>query len=238
MSELISLRVKEAATRLHLANLDEKLHHLRGDQPVIWGLRLARSSRNLSLAWQSNPGGLTLRIVGGRPVPLRLSLVGMWLLTAICAITCIHSSNALATTAVPTCSASQLRMSIFDGGGAYSAAGNQAEAFIFRNISQSVCTLRGYPKLRFTPDSFKGESTKILHAGGQIFVAVPPRLVVIKPSGSAASFGLSFGDAYNQSPVYNGASCMTRTANVWLPVQPHPYSVAFTSGLKMALLQV
>jgi hypothetical protein len=123
-------------------------------------------------------------------------------------------------------------MSIFDGRGGYSAAGNQAEAFIFRNTSKTVCSLQGYPKFRFTPDSFKGRSTKITHNGGQIFVAVPPRLVVIKPSDSA-SFGLSYGDAYNQSPIYNGASCTTRTASVRLPVQPRPYSIAFTSELKI-----
>jgi len=178
-------------------------------------------------------GGLALSIISSyRQILLQISFGALWLIASVGAVTFFPSTDALATTAVPRCSASQLRMSIFDGRGGYSAAGNQAEAFIFRNTSKTVCSLQGYPKFRFTPDSFKGRSTKITHNGGQIFVAVPPRLVVIKPSDSA-SFGLSYGDAYNQSPIYNGASCMTRTASVRLPVQPRPYSIAFTSELKI-----
>lgn len=168
-----------------------------------------------------------------RRILLRISLGALWPIASVGAVTFFPSTDALATTAVvPRCSVSQLTMSTFNGRGAYSAAGNQAEAFIFHNISRRACSLKGYPKFRFVPDTFKTRSTKITHNGGQIFVAVPPRLVVIKPSGSA-SFGLSYGDAYNQSPIYNDVSCMTKTAWVWLPVQPHPYSIAFIAQLKI-----
>jgi Protein of unknown function (DUF4232) len=119
-------------------------------------------------------------------------------------------------------------MSTSNGRGAYSAAGNQGEVFIFRNISKRACSLQGYPQFRFVPDTFKGRSTKITHTV-TMFVEVPPRLVVIKPSG-LASFGLNYGDAYNQSPIYNGVSCMTRTAWVWLPAQ---LSIAFIAQLKI-----
>ncbi|MCU1362836.1 MAG: hypothetical protein JWM55_664 [Acidimicrobiaceae bacterium] len=134
------------------------------------------------------------------------------------------STVASASTAVPTCSASQLTMSTDDGRGAYSAAGNQGVAFIFRNISTMDCSLKGYPKFRFSPSSYRGKSTEITQNGwGEIFAKLSPRLVVIKPS-ATASFGINYGDAYNQSPGYNVASCMTNSATARLPVQPDPYS--------------
>jgi Protein of unknown function (DUF4232) len=176
--------------------------------------------------------GLALSVISTRrQILIRISLAALWLIASVGAVTLLPSRNALATTAVPRCSASQLKMSIFGGRGAYSAAGNHAEAFIFHNISERDCSLQGYPTFRFTPSSFQGRSTKITHNGGQIFVAVPPRLVVIRPSDSA-SFGLSYGDAYNQSPIYDGTSCMTKIASVWLPVQ-HPSTIPFTAALKI-----
>ena len=124
-------------------------------------------------------------------------------------------------------------MSTSDGHGAYSAAGNQGVAFILRNIGNSSCSLEGYPKLLFEPSSYHGKTTKITHNGGsEIFATVPPRLVVVEP-GATASFGLGYGDAYNQSPIYDGASCMTQRAAVRLPVRPHPYAVPFTAALSI-----
>jgi hypothetical protein len=124
-------------------------------------------------------------------------------------------------------------MSTDNGHGAYSAAGNQGVAFIFRNIGKTSCSLKGYPEFHFSPSSYKGKQTKITHnEGSEIFATVPPRLVVVKP-GATASFGLGYGDAYNQSPTYNGASCMTKSATVRLPMRPHFYAIAFTAALSI-----
>lgn len=192
----------------------------------------SRSPGHLSLPLDKESGGLALSIISSyRQILLRISFGALWLIASVGAVTLFPSTDALATTAVPRCSASQLTMSIFDAGAVYNTAGNHGAAFIFRNISKRACSLQGYPTIRFTPDSFKGRSTKFTHSV-TMFVAVPPRLVVIKQSDSA-SFGLNFGDAYNQSPIYDGTSCMTRTASVRLPVRPHPYSIAFTAELKV-----
>lgn len=147
-------------------------------------------------------------------------------------LTLTESSAALASTAIPTCSSSQLTIAADSGAGAYSAAGNQGVAFLIVNISKRACTLQGYPKFRFSPSSYKGTSTQVSdNGGGQIFVTVAPRLVVIKP-GATASFGLNYGDAYNQSDP-NAGPCMTQSATAWLPVRPHPYSVPFTTAVNI-----
>ncbi len=147
-------------------------------------------------------------------------------------ITLSESSPALASTAIPTCSSSQLTMSVDGGQGAYSAAGTQGVAFIFRNISKRACSLKGYPKFRLEPSSYKGKLTKIINGGGGIFASVPPRLVEVEPHASA-SFGLDYGDAYNQGNDPSAGPCMTQSATAWLPVEPHPYSVPFTTALKI-----
>ena len=144
-----------------------------------------------------------------------------------------ETTVALATTAISTCSSNQLTITTDRGSGAYSAAGNQGVAFIIVNTSERACSLRGYPKLRFFPSSYKGKSTKVTHNGwGSIFVTVPPRLVVVKP-GATASFGLNYGDAYNQGNDPNAGLCMTQSATAWLPVRPHPYSVPFTTAVNI-----
>jgi hypothetical protein len=53
--------------------------------------------------------------------------------------------------------------------------------------------------------------------GGNIFPAVKPRLVLIKP-GTDASFGISFGDASNQEDPA-GAPCTTQDVEIALPVK-------------------
>jgi hypothetical protein len=141
-------------------------------------------------------------------------------------------SAAQGLTAIPTCSSSQLTVATDNGAGAYSAAGNQGLAFLIVNISHRTCSLEGYPKLRIYPSIYKGRSTKVTeNGGGQIFVAAAPRLVVIEP-GATASFGLNWGDAYNQGDPYAGP-CMTQSATALLPVRPHPYSVPFNTTVNI-----
>jgi len=139
---------------------------------------------------------------------------------------------ASASTLIPACSTSQITVAVEADSGAYSAAGNHGAAFVVVNVSRAACSLEGYPKLQFFPSSYKGKSIKVTdNGGGEIFVTVRPRLVVIKP-GATASFGLNYGDAYNQGDP-NAGPCMTQSVAASLPVRPHPYSVPFTVSMNL-----
>jgi Domain of unknown function (DUF4232) len=141
------------------------------------------------------------------------------------------STVAQAATANPTCSTSQLTVAADSGSGAYSAAGNQGIAFIIINLSHRACSLKGYPRLQLYPSSYKGNSIKVIHGGGGIFVAVAPRSVVIEP-GATASFGINWGDAYNQGDP-NAGPCETQGAAVSLPEGTHTYSGAFHVAVRI-----
>ena len=144
----------------------------------------------------------------------------------------VDSSVAQAWPAPAVCRASQLTMTIDTGHGAYAAAGNHGVAFVFRNGGAGACTLQGYPRFRFNPASYKGQKTTITHnCCSEIFATVAPRRVIIDP-GKTTSFGLEYGDAYNQGDPSAGP-CLTDRANVWLPVQPRPHSVAFSAPLSI-----
>ena len=144
------------------------------------------------------------------------------MLTAVVVLTSMFmlSSGATSTVAsaskmIPTCSQHQLEVAVASIPGV--AAGNIGIPFIIANISKSTCSMKGYPKLRFAPDSFKGHSLKVTNGGGMIFVSVKPRLVVLKP-GADASFGLNYGDAANQQDP-RGAACTAQNVYVTLPVR-------------------
>jgi hypothetical protein len=126
-----------------------------------------------------------------------------------------------------TCTSSQLAVGIASPNGGYSAAGNEGIPFVIINISKSTCALEGYPRLATYPAAYKHAKVKITHGGGMIFVSAKPRVVIIAP-GSTASFGLDYGDAYNQGDP-NAGPCMTQHMTVFLPTRPHPYSQPFST---------
>lgn len=166
-------------------------------------------------------GGAVLRVATGL-----LTLLGSTGLISLSG-----SSPALASTAFSTCSSRQLTVAEYSSG-AFSGAGNHGVAFLIVNISKRACSLEGYPRFQLHPSSYKGRSTKVTdNGGGEVFVTVPPRLVVIEP-GSTASFGLNYTDASNQGDP-NAGPCMTQNVITWLPVQPHPYSVPFTTSVNI-----
>jgi hypothetical protein len=133
------------------------------------------------------------------------------------------SPVASATTVIPTCSYRQLEVAVAWGPGA--AAGNNGIPFIIINISKTACSLKGYPKLLFTPGAYKKRAIKVNHRGGVIFGPVTPRLIVIKP-GADASFGLDFGDASNQQDP-GGAPCTVQNIYVALPVRTGTFNQNF-----------
>jgi Protein of unknown function (DUF4232) len=132
----------------------------------------------------------------------------------------------------PTCSENQITVALEADSGAYSAAGNQGFAFSVINVSHEACALEGYPKLTFFPSSYKGKSIKVTNNGaGEIFSTVRPRRVIIEPA-ATASFGINYGDAYDQGDP-DGGSCLTVSVTTKLPVKTHPYSVGFTLPLRV-----
>lgn len=138
---------------------------------------------------------------------------------------------ASASFVVPTCESNQLAVAILSSLGGYSAAGNEGVPFIIVNISKSSCGLKGYPRLLTDPSRYKNDTVKVVHGGGMIFVAVKPRSVVIRP-GATASFGLDYGDAYNQQDP-NSGPCMTKYVTVSLPTRSRPYTQPFNSTLNI-----
>jgi hypothetical protein len=134
--------------------------------------------------------------------------------------------------ATPICSTNQITVAVQAASGVYAAAGNEGVAFAVINVSHAACSLEGYPKLHFYPSTYKAKSIKVTdNGGGQIFAAVSPRRVVIKP-GATASYGINYLDAYNQGDPISGP-CMTQSVTVRLPVRPHPYSLSFTLPLNL-----
>ena len=139
--------------------------------------------------------------------------------------------SSAAATAVPICSYGQLEVAAVVPNGADYAAGNVGIPFIIVNVGDSACKLVGYPKLHFSPSTYKKSIVKVENGGAMIFRSVKPRTVIIKP-GADASFGLDYGDAYDQQDP-SGTPCMTQSATTWLPVRPHPYSVPFTTAVNI-----
>ena len=135
------------------------------------------------------------------------------------------STIALATAPVPTCSFSQLGVGVLSDVGPNAAAGNDGLPFEIVNRGSTSCSLKGYPKLIFSPSAYKGNINRVIHGGGQIFASVKPRLVVIQP-GATASFGVDYVDAADQQDP-NGAPCLTNFVLVSLPVRTHPYVQRF-----------
>lgn len=132
---------------------------------------------------------------------------------------------AFASSVPQTCSYGQLDVVTGSRSGAYYAAGNVGIAFYIVNISRSACSLEGFPRISFSPQSFNRRSLRVVHGGGTIFTAVKPRAILLNP-GYTASFGINFGDAYNQQDP-NGSTCTTKIANVLLPVRNNPWAFGY-----------
>lgn len=152
--------------------------------------------------------------------------------TVLAIVPFASSDSASATASVAICSNNQIRAAVESDSGAYSAAGNHGVAIAVINVSHTICSLDGYPKLQVYPSKYNDKSVKVTdNGGGQIFSAVKPRPIVIEP-GASASFGLNYGDAYNQGDPRGGA-CMTQSITARFPVRGHPYSVPFTLPLEL-----
>lgn len=228
-------RLTASSAKLTMSDSTPVRHKSHVCVSLVVGPRRPRAAnRPLSSASGDDCGVvITNKCQCDRRATLRVAMGAVTLLGTMTVVAISSPTVARASNAIPICSSSQLTMSTNGGDGEYSAAGNEGVAFIFRNIGKRSCSLKGYPRFHFEPSSYRGKTTKITHNGGsEIFATVPPRLVVVKP-GATASFGLGYGDAFNQSRMYDGASCMTRRAEVRLPVHPHPYAVPFTEVLSI-----
>lgn len=124
-------------------------------------------------------------------------------------------ASASQSKSVPSCLNTQLEVAV--AWAAPPAAGNNGIPFIIANDSKVACSIVGYPRLSFVPDSYKGRSITVIKGGGMIFRRAKPRLVIVEPDGTA-SFGLDYGDAANQQDPA-GAPCLVQNVYVTLPVR-------------------
>lgn len=141
------------------------------------------------------------------------------------------SSIASASSDVSSCAASQLAVAVASSSGAYFAAGNVGIPFVIINISKTTCSLKGYPRLTTYPAVYKTNKVKVIDGGGMIFVPVRPKVVTIGP-GATASFGLDYGDAYDQQDP-NAGPCMTKQMTVFLPTRSHPFAQPYTTTVNI-----
>lgn len=156
------------------------------------------------------------------------SIVGaMVLVVAIVGVP--KGSATVAGAEVRSCSSGQLEVAAVTPNGADYAAGNVGIAFLIANTGASACSLEGYPSIRFDPSRYEGAIVKVAHGGGGIFVSVPVTKMIVD-AGATASFGLDFGDAYDQQEPSQSA-CMTQSATVTLPVRPQRYGVGYDTNV-------
>jgi hypothetical protein len=141
------------------------------------------------------------------------------------------SSIASASSDVSSCAANQLAVAVASSSGAYFAAGNVGIPFVIINIGKTTCSLKGYPELTTYPAAYKTNKVKVVDGGGMIFIPVPPKVVTIRP-GATASFGLDYGDAYDQQDP-NAGPCMTKQMTVFLPTRSHPFAQPFTTTVNI-----
>jgi hypothetical protein len=127
-----------------------------------------------------------------------------------------------ASTAVRVCSNTQLEVAVAESPGA--AAGHIGIPFIIANTAKTACTLKGYPKLGIDY-SYKKRTVKVDDGGGMVFVAVKPRIVILKPGGDA-SFGLNYVDAADQQDP-TGAACTAQDVEISLPVRNPRFATNF-----------
>ncbi len=103
--------------------------------------------------------------------------------------------------------------------------------FVIINISKTACSLKGYPRLTTDPGAYKPNKVKVSDGGGMLFVPVRPKLVTIA-AGATASFGLDYGDAYDQQDP-NSGPCMTKQVNVFLPTRSRPFAQRYATAVNV-----
>jgi hypothetical protein len=116
-----------------------------------------------------------------------------------------------------TCSIADLSFSV---GQWQAAAGNEGVPIVMTNVGGLACSLNGYPKLTLRTTGTPLRPISIAHSpGSQIWRNEQPHSMELSP-GAAASFGIGFGDAYNQdlgTTVANGPHCIVTSAVIGLP---------------------
>lgn len=113
------------------------------------------------------------------------------------------SPSATATsTDIPVCLSNQLTIILGQDGVAMGHFGIDSSAF--KNISNTTCTLKGYPNFQMLGDAGKHIATHVID-GTSYTVQVQPEDVVILDPGNQANFDLGF----DNSTGYGNAICPT-----------------------------
>lgn len=119
---------------------------------------------------------------------------------------------AATTPPVPRCTYNQLEVGTTWGTG--DLAGHYGVPFLIVNIGHTACYLEGYAKLRF--DAPTKHHVTVIRGSSGAYAYVKPRRVVIAPGGIAA-FGVTIGEASNQSNTHI-AACTVHDVYTDLPV--------------------
>jgi len=101
-----------------------------------------------------------------------------------------------------------------------SGAGNEGVPIVLTNVGGLACSLNGYPKLTLRTTGTPLQPISIAHSPGSgMWRREQPHPLELSP-GATASFGVGFGDAYNQNlgtTVANGPQCIITSAVIGLP---------------------
>ncbi len=122
-------------------------------------------------------------------------------------------SGPASASAVPQCSYDQINVATTWGTGGL--AGKYGVPFLLVNVSHSSCYLEGYAKLDFSVPT--RHHIAINRGPSGAYAYVKPRRVVIAP-GRIATFGVTIGDASNQSN-HHIAACTVSAVYTDLPVR-------------------
>jgi hypothetical protein len=137
------------------------------------------------------------------------------------------SSNAGAAN-VPTCSSKVLSLSL---GFSQAAAGNVGTPIVITNNGVTMCSIAGYPIVVAHTEAISPHPvTFVDRPRSQIYVVASVRTVDVAPRGTA-SFGISYGDAYDQQDG-EGRDCFMSSITVqFREVAPaRRITVHFTKG--------
>ena len=114
-------------------------------------------------------------------------------------------ANASSIAIVPTCHSSQLRVEQGLVGAAMGHIGITAAGF--RNISKTVCTLKGFPALQMLDAQGRRIATHMMHGASASVPFIAMRVVVLRPGGVA-----KFDLGYANQTGYGSANCPTSAA--------------------------
>ncbi len=126
--------------------------------------------------------------------------------TTLPAVSTSVSSTTSPTAAASRCASSQLRFGVARVLGR--AASADGMFFSYTNVSNSPCTLDGYPVVQVDASNGTPMLSTLVHGGGQFFLDPGPRREVLAAGGGQAFFGFSWPST--GQPTVDQTGCVDR----------------------------